>query len=275
MSACCFIGRGTVNFTDAVAQGGGQYYGYGDNYGMFFGGASLGGQDIRLPNARFVGNCEQFEIIPSVDFLEQADYTNQGIGECAQNVLKFVDLKITMNCTSMDNLVIAMQGNRSSFAGGAENEDYLMTSVQANTTLFIDKIVDLSAFVLVEWFDGLVTTALVNGVDYNVSEFGIKFINSFSPVASGSYVSVSYTALSGEIVDSYKQKNQVFGIIADIVNLTDNTSHLLKVFNARLKSLPSIQQINKDFLRYELEFRCIPVKIGNDTKRLTIKKATA
>lgn len=275
MSACCFVGRGKVYFTDAVAQGGGQYYGYGENYGLFFGGASLGGQDVRLPNARFVGNCEQFEVVPSLDFFDTADYTNEGTGECAQTVVKSVDIKLTLNCVDNENLVIAMQGNRSSFAGGAEVEQYLIDSVQANTTLFIDKIVDLSAFVLVQWFDGLVTTALVNGVDYNISDFGIDFINSFAQAAIGSYLSVSYSAIGGTILDTYKQKNQVFGIVIDIVNVVDNTRYLGKVFNARLKGLPPSPHINKEMLKFELEFRCIPVKIGNDTKRLTIKKATA
>lgn len=238
---CCFIGRGEAYVSDATGV-----CGWGTQWGLDWGGSDQAATYI----GRSVGNVSSLSITPNTSTVQNV--TRAGLinnPDCSTVIVNGFDVEMTFSCLSRENLMMAMYGSTTTFPCTNEVIQECIAAPQ-DTGFECDSVVQLKspnfdpATLVVT--DLATNLPLVEGVDYTVTNFGIKFIKAF---LNNAVFQLDYelTADSFSCLELFTECPKPVRITFDGFNLADkNECFYVELYNV-LFSPSGLNFITDDF----------------------------
>lgn len=251
--SCCFIGRGE-GYISSVAD---IACGWGTQWGLNWG----GGQQVSTYIGRSIGNMSQLNITPNfstVQNVQRAGLINNP--DCAAVVINGFDIEMTFSCLNKENLQLALYGNQSSYPCPSGPVQECVAS-PGDTGFPCDSVIHLkspnfdpSTLVIMDLTN---STTWVEGVDYQVTNFGIKMLKSY---LMNVVLDITYelTADSFSCIEAYTQCPEPVRIVFDGFNLADKDECFYIEMYSVLLNPGSFPFITDDFAEITLTGILLP-----------------
>lgn len=141
-----------------------------------------------------LGNVSSCAIANQVEVLGKENQFNPIDSTCARVSIQGVNITLTLNCASKENLYRALYGIKIVPDAGTHTKEYCITSLsECDFFPFEKHEVDLDAVsVVLRLANGSVLSTLVKNVDYSLSVSGIEILRSDINIAGAVSVSLTY-----------------------------------------------------------------------------------
>lgn len=200
-----------------------------------------------------LGNISSFELNVDETTITQKDYTTCGGGaECSTSIIDAVNVSITFNCFSAENLARALYGDVTevlSAVGYVQN--FYIGDKPACARIPLDFIpnFDTNQIVIA---NGIDATVYVEGVDYTIGHSVINLTET-TTIPANTPLTLTYDYQDASCVELVTTASKSLEIILDGVNCADGEKpfkvHLYKV---KLNATDNIPLITDEFASFTL-----------------------
>ena len=202
-----------------------------------------------------VGNCSALELSFEEEKKEQKDYTSPGGGNT--NVVSRIDNvtgSLTVLDITADNLALGLRGAVTTEAGGNTVTDELIAATGADGELLPCAFVPDTATIVVT--DALNSTALAEGVDYDITPNGITVIGTGAINSNG--VHVTYDKAPQEILQALVEAGQEFTLFFDGLNEAQSGKAVaITLHRIKFSPVQGLPFIGDEFAEATMEFEVL------------------
>lgn len=221
---------------------------------------------------RPVGNVTECALKPQTDKKEQRDGRTGGTANSVERVTG-VDVEMTLNELSAENLSLALYGTKTALTGGAVTDEVHTVKTPGDFVL-LDKLLDTSATVTVK---DEANVSLVKDTDYAVVDGGIIILAGGS-VLAGDDVKVSYASLAGNVIEALTRAGREYRLV--LVGLNEARSGapcVIELFRFKPGVTESLDALGDDYASLPIKGSSLadPTKTGVGTSRFFKVKLAA
>lgn len=215
------------------------------------------GSGIVYVNGKDVGNASGVEISIEQETKSLPNYRGGGGNYASTTKVTAVNLKMTLNKFSNENLAMALRGAVSVLTAAAVTDEPITAMVDglADTT----KLIDVSQTVTVK--DSTGTTTYVADEDYVASAAGIRVLSG-GDIADEDQLLVSYTSLAGNALEALTESGVSVPVVVDGLNDDNGKPCVLKFYLWKPSPTASLSIITDDYASFDIEGEVL----ADDTK---------
>lgn len=194
-----------------------------------------------------IGNCSALEMAAEEEKQTQQDFTQAG-GGLANTVsqVSAVTLSMTMLDISAKNIALAMRGNHSAITSeevtGEAHTAYLGALVPFEFQPDKDSTITVSVDP-----EGTSTEATA-GVDYEITNSGIRVLEGTENIADGDEIAVTYTKTAASVVEALTESGKEFELVFDGLNEAQSGKAVtVKVHRIKLSPGEALSLLGNEF----------------------------
>ena len=195
------------------------------------------GRPLPLGSMIEVGSVSEFTATPSITTFTQTDFTSPTGGTlCRFDQIDSYDLAITMQCGSVENIILALSGRKvEDAAAPIVDESHILpagVTTYVGQVIFFDKPIDLNVAINVD--NNTTATPLVAGTDYEL--FGDKGIRLLSDASlnAGDELFVDYTTQATTTIQGLSEASKNYSIIIDGEDAMTGQKVFVRFYNVRV-----------------------------------------
>ena len=206
------------------------------------------GAGIVYANGRDVGNASGVEISISQETKSLPNYRGGGGNYDSVTTVSAVNLKMTLNAFSNENMALALRGTVDVLTAGAVTAEAITAKLDglADTVAMID----VAQTVTVTNDDA--STTYVEGTDYIASAAGIRAISG-GDITDGQALKVTYTSLAGNALEALTESGQTVPVVVDGLNDATGKPCVLKFYLWKPSPTASLAIITSDFGSFDID----------------------